>query len=266
MSNQSKLAPYLPLAAFLSAVCGDNFEVILHDVSEPEASVVAIFNGLLSGRKVGVPMTELARSLVREEVYRERDFVSNYEGRTRDGKQFVSSTYFIKEGGELLGLICVNHDLTDLTALSGHLQNLLAAFSVPGQAAAQAAYTEDLDDSIPGLSTTLIHNTVLRRGIPAGRMTAREKEELIGALDRQGVFSTKGAVGQEKRGVYHYRPLVSRAGLGDYKTRTLIEKLYDGRARDLVAALVERRQLDREDVAELKDLFDRLWEERREDA
>ena len=76
----------------------------------------------------------------------------------------------------------------------------------------------------------------------------------------------KGAVGQEKRGVYHYRPLVSRAELGDYKTRTLIEKLYDGKARDLVAALVERRQLDREDVAELRDLFDRLWEERGEDT
>ena len=75
----------------------------------------------------------------------------------------------------------------------------------------------------------------------------------------------KGAVGQEKRGVYHYHPLVSREALGDYKARALIEKLYDGRARDLVAALVERRQLDRPDVAELRDLFDRMWEERGED-
>ncbi len=73
----------------------------------------------------------------------------------------------------------------------------------------------------------------------------------------------KGAVGQEKRGVYHYRPLVSREALGDYKTSALIDKLYAGSAKDLVAALVERRQLDREDVAELRDLFDRLWEEKR---
>ena len=80
----------------------------------------------------------------------------------------------------------------------------------PGQAAAQAAYTEELDDSIPGLSTTLIHNTVLRRGIPAGRMTAREKEELIGALDRQGVFSTKGAVGQAARELDISEPTVYR--------------------------------------------------------
>ena len=209
MSNQSKLAPYVPMAAFLSAVCGDNYEVILHDVSEPETSVVAIFNGHLSGRKVGDPMTELARNLVHEEVYRERDFVSNYEGRTRDGRQFVSSTYFIKEEGELLGLICVNHDTSDLTALSIHLQNLLSAFSVPGHAA-QAAYTEELDGSIPGLSTTLIHNTILRQSVPARRMTAREKEDLIEELDRQGVFSTKGAVAQAARELGISEPTVYR--------------------------------------------------------
>ena len=31
-------------------------------------------------------------------------------------------------------------------------------------------------------------------------------------------------------------------------------------ATDLVASLVEHEHLDREDVAELRDLFDRLWE------
>lgn len=210
MSNQSRLERYLPIAAFLSAVCGDHYEVILHDVSDPETSVMAIFNGHLSGRKVGDPMTELARRLVRDEVYRDRDFVSNYEGRTRSGKRFVSSTYFIKEDGELLGLICVNHDVSDLTAMASHLQSLLAAFSVPGQVPPQAPYTEELDDSIPELSTTLIHNTVLRQGVPAGRMTTQEKESLIEALERQGVFSTKGSVGQVARELDISEPTVYR--------------------------------------------------------
>ena len=210
MSNRSKLERYLPMAAFLSAVCGGNYEVILHDVSEPETSVVAIFNGHLSGRKVGDPMTELARSLARDGVYRDQDFVSNSEGRTRNGKRFVSSTYFIKEEGELLGLLCVNHDVSDFTAMASHLQNLLTAFSVPGQVPPQAPYTEELDDSIPELSTTLIHNTVLRQGVPAGRMTTQEKEELIEALERQGVFSTKGAVGQVARELDISEPTVYR--------------------------------------------------------
>lgn len=209
MSNRSKLAPYLPMAAFLSAVCGENYEVILHDVSDPESSVVAIFNGHLSGRTAGDPMTELARRLVREEVYCDRDFVANYEGRTRDGKRFVSSTYFIKEEGELVGLLCVNHDLSDLMAISDHLRHLLSAFSV-STPANQSGYTEELDDSIPELSNTLIHNTVLRQGVPAGRMTVEEKAALIQALDRQGVFSTKGAVGEVARSLEISEPTVYR--------------------------------------------------------
>ena len=93
--------------------------------------------------------------------------------------------------------------------------------------------------------------------------------EIKGALPEKNGDTTKtllrrlcakGAVGQEKDGVFRYRPLVSRDELGKYKTRRLIDKLYAGSARDLVASLVEHEHLDREDVAELRDLFDRLWE------
>lgn len=209
MSNREKLEPYLPIVSFFSTVCGDNYEIILHDVSEPEESVIAIHNGGLSGRKVGDPMTELARNLVRDKVYADRDFVSNYAGRTRNGKQFVSSTYFIKEGGELLGLICVNHDISDLTAISQHLRNLMSAFSVPGEDRT-GGYTEELDDSISGLSSTLIRNTVLHFGIPASRMTAPEKEEVIQALEKQGVFSTKGSVVQAAKELNISEPTVYR--------------------------------------------------------
>ena len=37
----------------------------------------------------------------------------------------------------------------------------------------------------------------------------------------------KGAVEQEKREVYYYRPLVSREDFGRYKTQRLIDKLED---------------------------------------
>lgn len=209
MSNRAKLERYLPIAAFLSDVCGEQYEVILHDASEPERSVVAIHNGHLSGREVGGPMTELARSLVRDKVYEDRDYIANYEGRTRNGKEFVSSTYFIKEGGDLLGLICVNHDVSDLTAMSRHLHSLLRGFSVPGEART-GGYTEELDDSISGLSSTLIHNTVQNYGVSPARMTAQEKEEVVQALEKQGVFATKGSVGQAAKELKISEPTVYR--------------------------------------------------------
>ena len=70
----------------------------------------------------------------------------------------------------------------------------------------------------------------------------------------------KGAVGQEKREVYYYRPLVEQSKLGRYQTQRLIDKLYAGSAKAMVAALVEQGQLQAQDVAELQGMFQDLWE------
>ena len=60
------------------------------------------------------------------------------------------------------------------------------------------------------------------------------------------------AVEAEKREVFYYRPLLSRREYQIWSTRSLIDKVYRGSARSLVAALVERSQLSREDLAELR--------------
>ena len=93
------------------------------------------------------------------------------------------------------------------------------------------------------------------------------KEALARRLDWNGDtllrrLCQKGAVGQEKREVYYYRPLVSEGEMGKYRTQKLIDKLYGGSARALVASLVEHDQLKGEDVAELRAMFDALWEEK----
>ena len=68
----------------------------------------------------------------------------------------------------------------------------------------------------------------------------------------------KGAVGQEKRGVYHYRPLVSREEVRGSRTKKLIDRLYAGSARNMVASLVQADQLNQEDIAQLRQLLDEL--------
>ncbi len=65
----------------------------------------------------------------------------------------------------------------------------------------------------------------------------------------------KGAVLQESRQVYYYRPAVSEAEYSRWATEELIEKVYRGNARDLVAALISADTLTEEDVAELRGMF-----------
>lgn len=70
----------------------------------------------------------------------------------------------------------------------------------------------------------------------------------------------KGAVRQEKREVFYYTALVSRDSMSQYQTQTLIDRLYAGSAKAMVASMVEHNQLEAQDLEELRTLFQDLWE------
>ncbi len=65
----------------------------------------------------------------------------------------------------------------------------------------------------------------------------------------------KGVLKQEKREVYYYTPLVSELEYGEYSTHSLIDKIYQGSAKNLVASLVSGNMLSQEDITELRRMF-----------
>lgn len=66
---------------------------------------------------------------------------------------------------------------------------------------------------------------------------------------------SKGAVRQEKRNVYYYSPLISEQEYNAWATDDLISRLYNGSARNLVAALVHSDGLTKDDIEELRQMF-----------
>ncbi|MFA9466132.1 MAG: BlaI/MecI/CopY family transcriptional regulator [Velocimicrobium sp.] len=65
----------------------------------------------------------------------------------------------------------------------------------------------------------------------------------------------KGVLEQEKRDVYYYTPLVSEEEYEEYTTQTLINKSFQGSAKNLVASLVSSNQLSEADITELRKMF-----------
>ena len=65
----------------------------------------------------------------------------------------------------------------------------------------------------------------------------------------------KGAVRQEKRNVYYYSPAISEKEYSSWATKDLITRIFNGKARDLVASLVNSDGLSQEDLAELREMF-----------
>ena len=64
--------------------------------------------------------------------------------------------------------------------------------------------------------------------------------------------------------MYWYTPLVSREEVRGSRTKKLIDRLYAGSARNMVAALVRADQLNQEDIAQLRQLLDEMDGERRQ--
>ena len=66
---------------------------------------------------------------------------------------------------------------------------------------------------------------------------------------------SKGVIRQEKNKVFYYSPLITESEYNGWATENLIRRLYNGSARELVAALVHSDGLSREDLQELQNMF-----------
>ncbi len=119
---------FLPMVDFLEQILGKNSEIVLHDFSDPDHAIVDIRNGIVSGRKVGGPATDLALKIMHDAKYRDLPFITGYEGRGAGGKTLESATYFIRENDEIVGMLCVNTDLSTVRSINAMAQQLMACF------------------------------------------------------------------------------------------------------------------------------------------
>jgi BlaI family penicillinase repressor len=68
-------------------------------------------------------------------------------------------------------------------------------------------------------------------------------------------LQSKGVVAQEKRDVYYYSPRVTEEEYNEYMTQTLVDKLYKGSAKNLIASFVSSKKLSDDDIAELQNIL-----------
>ena len=66
---------------------------------------------------------------------------------------------------------------------------------------------------------------------------------------------SKGAVRQEKRNVFYYSPVITEKEYSSWATKDLITRIYNGKASDLIASLVNSDGLSQDDIAELREMF-----------
>jgi len=198
---------YVKLTEFLGMVLGPDFEVVLHDVSDPENSIIAIANGQISGRTIGAPLTEMARQTLSEKTYEEDAYRLNYSGIAVENETMLrSSTFYIKdETDALVGFLCINfddsrhRDLIDQLLKLRHPDSYVDTNFVYNKEkvraeANPAVVAERMHESVSLVTENVIARFVGESGIPVDRLTLDEKMDIIAILEEKGVFLLKNAV------------------------------------------------------------------------
>ncbi|GIO54210.1 hypothetical protein BCV73_12100 [Paenibacillus sp. SSG-1] len=214
--NRQFLEKFFPIASFIAAIIGPKCEVVVHDISDPERSIIFIENGHISGRKVGDASTDLVLKLLKAEAYREEQFIANYKASGKMGQSFRSSTFFIKnDDNELVGLMCLNIDITHMEAAAEWIQHILQGGSPLPPASIEAPQEdkqskEYLQGNADDLLTHMIASVISKINIPVDRLSSQEKIELVRELNEQGVFLLKGGVSQVAAALAISEPTVYR--------------------------------------------------------
>ena len=68
-------------------------------------------------------------------------------------------------------------------------------------------------------------------------------------------LQSKGVVAQERRDVYYYSPCVTEEEYNEYMTQSLVDKLYKGSAKNLIASFVSSQKLSDDDITELQKIL-----------
>lgn len=198
----------------VGSIVGKNTEVVLHDLTNPAHSVVAIANGHITGRVVGSPVLagpgqDLGFNAVvqtpEQTASPEPVVLEHYQTRLASGAVLHSATAIYRDSrGTPFAGFCINADLSGLHAARACLDQLLGTSSVTEVKSIEQPDMELLMTEIiqSALNTTASSNRAMKK---------QAKIEAVRQMHERGMFIVKGgiekaaaALGVSRYTIYNY--------------------------------------------------------------
>lgn len=181
------LQSYIPVVQAMGATMGKQCEVVLHQLTDEISTVIAIANGEVTGRKVGSPATnlliEITEALESDEV--KEEMMLNYRNETSTGRILKSSTVLIRDGQAVIGVLCINQDITDDLAYLAKLKALTDTTEKKAE-----AHPHDAESFME----SMIDHAIAKIEKPLPYWEKEDRLRVVADLEKRNVFSIRGAV------------------------------------------------------------------------
>ena len=193
----SELKKFIPIVKTIAQMFGKNCEVVLHDFSKPQKSIVAIENGQVTGRKIGDPITDFALSIWKKDGFgkRKTDRIVNYRTKSKNGKILKSATVFIRNYQKnIIGCLCINYDLTEHAMFHKNLEEFCTTIELDKEESTEE--TEKFTNDVSEILENIIKEAIEEIGKPVSLMQKEDKLMVVKIAEEKGAFLIKSSISQ----------------------------------------------------------------------
>lgn len=182
-----ELRRYIPIADAMAQTFGKNCEVVLHDLSSPQSSVIYTANNHVMGRAVGQSFNHLITQVLLSQKL-QNDVVANYRTETEDGRTIKSTTALIRNAdGEAIGAFCINIDIHPLVSTREFIEDFIRMDEEPLE-------REEVEvvQNVWEIVEQMINQMISEKDVE--KIDKNEKMQIVQFMDKKGVFLIKGAL------------------------------------------------------------------------
>ncbi len=188
MTDEKIFKLYIQIAEVIAGMFAPVVETAIQDYYKKGGSLIAIFNGHVTGRKVGDPITELGVKRLSGKV---PDIMLNYKNKNWRGTPIKSSAVAIRnEQGKIIGALGINMDTSYFAEYSKFIDKFISASEHDSVGKDEGFHIGNAADEVKdGVQAILVKNGWLNR-----QLSKKERLLMIEQLLASGVFNKRGAV------------------------------------------------------------------------
>lgn len=172
----------------IAETLGNNCEVVIHDLTMPQTSVVYVANNSVTHRKKGDSFEHLIRQVLLNKNFK-NDYTANYQFQWDDKTVKSSSALIRNKKGDVIGMICINIDVSSIDSAIKVLNDL--SFINNGKENAEESGKDEIDE-VNMIVNKLIDDIIGKKFNP--NQNKAKNLEIIRFMDQKGIFLVKGAI------------------------------------------------------------------------
>lgn len=181
---------YISIVDMIAKTFGNECEIVIHDLTVPQNSVVYTVNNHVTGREVGQSFEHLVTQVLLSQNF-QNDCAANYYYKTPDGRVIKSSTSLLRdEDNKVIAAICINIDTNTTSQTLKEHNNFDSAMI--GEHPINTDIDSEKTDHIMKIVDDLIDRIIYNKNV--SELKREEKLEMVRFMDNKGIFLIKGAI------------------------------------------------------------------------